>query len=203
MDHVRLNEEEEKKLVEKVLTGDRYAFAEIIKNTQRLVTLILFKMIANSADHKDLVQDVYLRAYDKLNTFQFRSKLSTWIGQIAYHACLHYLEKRKLVLVDDVFTDGETGSSPLGQLSDRSVSPFNKEGETLLIGKELKDILQAAIDRLSPVHRTLLSLYQAGMSNEEIVQITGLPEGTIKSYLFRARKKLKKDILSKYRKEDL
>jgi RNA polymerase sigma-70 factor (ECF subfamily) len=203
VDHSRLNGEEEQKLVEKVLTGNRYAFAEIIKSTERLVTLILYKMVADRADHKDLVQDVYLRAYDKLSTFQFRSKLSTWIGQITYYACLHHLEKKKLVLVEEVSDDVENHSSPLERMSDRMIDPFNKETETLLIRKELKHILEKAAEELPPVYRTLLSLHQSGMSNEEMVQITGLPEGTVKSYLFRARKNLKEIILSKYRKEDL
>ncbi|MFI5163467.1 MAG: RNA polymerase sigma factor [Sphingobacteriales bacterium] len=203
MNHCPLNGDEEKKLVEEVLTGNRYAFAKIIKHTERLVTLILFRMVANRADHKDLVQDVYLRAYDKLSTFQFRSRLSTWIGQITYHACLHYLEKKKLVLMEAAFSDTEGASSPLAQISDRTIDPFSKEGETLLVGKELKHILQQAAEELPPVYRTLLSLHQSGMSYEEMVQITGLPEGTVKSYLFRARKNLKEAILSKYRKEDL
>jgi RNA polymerase sigma-70 factor (ECF subfamily) len=203
VDHYRSNEVDEQQLVAKVLAGDRHAFAQIIKNTERLVTLILFKMVSNRADHKDLVQDVYLRAYDKLGTFQFRSRLSTWIGQIAYHACLHYLEKKKLVLVEELFSDNESDASPLERISDRVINPFDKEAEALLAGKELKDILQKAINELPPVYSTLISLYQEGLSNEEMVQITGLPEGTVKSYLFRARKKLKETILSKYRKEDL
>lgn len=203
VDQYRKNATQEKELVTRVLTGDRYAFAEIIKNTERLVALIVLKMIANRADHKDLVQDVYLRAYDKLGTFQFKSKLSTWIGQITYHACLHHLEKKRLLLVEDTFNDHESGLSGLIQLSDQLTDPFSKESESLLVGKELKHIMQDAVSQLPPVYQTLLTLYQSGMSNEEMVQITSLPEGTVKSYLFRARKNLKEIILSKYQKEDL
>lgn len=193
----------DKELVEKVLTGDNHAFGKIIKNTEGLVAMIVFKMVANSADRKDLVQDIYLKAFDKLSGFQFKSKLSTWIGQIAYHTCLHFLEKKKLLLLDQVGSREESHGQSLEQINNRSVSLFSNEAETILIKKELKGILEVEIDRLPPVYKTLLTLYQEDLSNEEMVQITGLPEGTIKSYLFRARKTLKENILARYKKEDL
>ena len=165
--------------------------------------MIVFKMVANSADHKDMVQDIYLKAFDKLSGFQFRSKLSTWIGQIAYHTCLHYLEKKKLLLLDQVDNSTDSDEQTLEQISKRSIDLFRNEPETLLIKKELKEILAFEIDQLPPVYKTLITLYQQELSNEEMMQISGLPEGTIKSYLFRARKMLKENILTKYKREEL
>ncbi|MDB5155794.1 MAG: polymerase sigma-70 factor, subfamily [Mucilaginibacter sp.] len=193
----------DKELVEKVLAGDRYAFGKIIKNTEALVAMIVFKMIANSGDRKDLVQDIYLKAYHGLPNFRFMAKLSTWIGQIAYHTCLHYLEKKKLLLLDQTGDGEESADLTLERLSNQNLSPSENEIETRLIRKELNNILEKEIDRLPPVYRTLLSLYREELSNEEMVQITGLPEGTIKSYLFRARKTLKENIMTNYKKEDL
>jgi RNA polymerase sigma-70 factor (ECF subfamily) len=193
----------DKELIEQVLAGDRYAFGKIIKNTEGLVAMIVFKMIANSGDRKDLVQDIYVKVFHGLANFQFKSKLSTWIGQIAYHTCLHYLEKKKLLLLDQTDNGEETSELTLEALSNQKLSASGNEIETQLNRKELNSILEKEIDKLPPVYRTLLILYREELSNEEMMQITGLPEGTIKSYLFRARKTLKENILTIYKKEDL
>ncbi|SHN33557.1 RNA polymerase sigma factor [Mucilaginibacter sp. OK098] len=203
MDHSLENHAGDKELVDEVLAGNRYAFGKIIKNTEGLVAMIVFKMIANSGDRKDLVQDIYLKAFHGLANFRFMSKLSTWIGQIAYHTCLHYLEKKKLLLLDQTGDGEETSELTLEALSNRNLSPSENEIEKRLIRKELNNILEKEIGKLQPVYRTLLSLYREELSNEEMVQITGLPEGTIKSYLFRTRKTLKENILTNYKKEDL
>ncbi|SDP10665.1 RNA polymerase sigma-70 factor, ECF subfamily [Mucilaginibacter sp. OK268] len=203
MEHHLENHAADKQLVELVLAGNRYAFGKIIKNTEGLVAMIVFKMITNRDDRKDLVQDIYLKAFHGLPGFRFKSKLSTWIGQIAYHTCLHYLEKKKLLLLDQIGNREESDNLTLEGLSSRNLSIFENEIETRLNKKELNNILEKEIDKLPPVYRTLLSLYREELSNEEMVQITGLPEGTIKSYLFRARKTLKENILANYKKEDL
>ncbi len=88
-------------LVENILAGDTNAFKIIIKNTEGLVAQIIFRMISNAEDRKDIAQDIYLKAFQKLDSFRFQSKLSTWIGQITYNTCLNYLEKKKLILNDD------------------------------------------------------------------------------------------------------
>ncbi|MCC8424391.1 sigma-70 family RNA polymerase sigma factor [Mucilaginibacter sp. UR6-11] len=197
------NHAADRELVDEVLAGDRYAFGKIIKNTEALVAMIVFKMIANSGDRKDLVQDIYLKTFHGLPNFRFKSKLSTWIGQIAYHTCLHYLEKRKLLLLDQTDNGEETSELTLEALSNQKLSASENDIEKQLNRKELNSILEKEIDKLPPVYRTLLILYREELSNEEMMQITGLPEGTIKSYLFRARKTLKENILSNYKKEDL
>ena len=101
----------DKELVEKVLSGDTNAFAAIIKNTEVLVAQIVFKMVENKEDRKDLAQDIYLKAYKNLPGFRFGSKLSTWIAQIAYNTCLDHVRKKKLVLQDN-FDDDDTEELP-------------------------------------------------------------------------------------------
>ena len=94
---IKLTDQE---LVRKSLQGDRHAFEAIVKNTEGLVAQMVFKMIPNSEDRKDLAQEVYLRVFRNLEGFRFQSKLSTWIGQITYNCCLNWLEKKKLLLPD-------------------------------------------------------------------------------------------------------
>src|SRR5260221_12009675 len=107
-------------LVEKVLRGDTNSFAVIIKNTERLVAQIIFKMINNPDDRKDIAQDVYLKAFHKLPGFKFQSKLSTWIGQITYNTCLSYLEKKKLFLPADLHKEKEPDDHITEQVKSRS-----------------------------------------------------------------------------------
>jgi RNA polymerase sigma factor (sigma-70 family) len=179
----------DKLLVDKVLRGDTQAFGEIIQNTEALVARIVFKMIPIAEDRKDIAQDTYLKAFGKLDGFRFQSKLSTWIGQIAYNTCLSWMEKKKLVLP--------------GNLHEERVS-HPAEPQKDIVQKELSAILSAEIDNLPSVYQMLITLFHhESLSYEEMAQITGMPEGTVKSYLFRARRTLKENLLSKYKKEAL
>jgi RNA polymerase sigma factor (sigma-70 family) len=193
----------DQQLVSRVLGGDRYAFGIIIKNTEGLVAQLIFKMIPVPADRKDIAQDVYLKVYKNLPGFKFQCKLSTWIAQITYNTCLHYLEKKKVVLIE-AQDDDDGQQQTLERLQQKDVGRYDNEVERLLSAKELSVILNAELDKLSPVYKTLLSLYhQEEMSYTEIGQITNLPEGTVKNYLFRARKALKQNLLTNYKREDL
>lgn len=188
-------------LVNRVLSGDINAFSIIISNTERLVTQIVFKMISNNEDKKDIAQDIYLRTFHKLETFKFQSKLSTWIGKIAYNTCLNYIEKKKLVLLNDFRSDNENNDERFDNLKSESE---HYHPENAYFKSELAQILKIEIDKLSPLYKTLITLYHnEELSYVEIAQITKLPEGTIKSYLFRARKILKDNLLKNYKKEEL
>ena len=192
----------DKDLVEKVLGGNVNAFSSIIKNTEGLVAQIVFKMINHSEDRKDVVQDIYLKAYKNLKSFRFASKLSTWIGQVAYNACVDYIRKKKLVLLND-FPDKDDDESETS-IEKNIESDIYTKADASLFQKQLAFILRDELEKLPPVFKTLITLYHnEELSYEEITQITGLPQGTVKSYLFRARKSLKNSLLSSYKKEEL
>ena len=158
-------------------------------------------MVPNGYDRKDIAQDIYLRTFQKLGSFRFQSKLSTWIAQIAYNTCINYLEKKKLVLTDNINYDNEDESV---ETVNSKIDFFNNETEKIIFKKELSEILKTEIDKLPPVYKTLISLYHnEELSYSEIAEITGLPEGTVKNYLFRARKTLRNNLLLTYKKEAL
>jgi RNA polymerase sigma-70 factor (ECF subfamily) len=191
-------------LISKVLSGDTNAFGAIIKATERLVTQIVFKMIPNTEDRKDIAQDIYLKVFNKLSGFKYQAKLSTWIAQIAYNTCLDYLAKRKLVLPGELHETAGADEDAFELMGRESLFTTNTEMEKTVIRKELAGILQSEIEKLPPVYKTLVSLYHnEELSYEEIAQITALPGGTVKSYLFRARKALKESLLLHYKKEEL
>jgi RNA polymerase sigma factor (sigma-70 family) len=194
----------DQQLVAQVLGGNTAAFGQLVQRTQGLVTQMVFKMIRHPADRPDVAQDVYLKVFKNLAGFKLQAKFSTWVGQITYNTCLHHLEKKQLVLVnpadlapDDAAEEGRRAPPPL-------VAGPDYDPETALFGHDLTGILDEAIEQLPPLYRTLISLYhQQELSYEEIAQITSLPDGTVKNYLFRARKLLKQHLLASYQRDDL
>lgn len=176
----------DKTLINDVLRGNTQAFASVVKNTERLVAQIVCKMIVNEEDQKDIVQEIYLKTYQKLATFKFQSKLSTWIANIAYNTTVNYLEKKKIPL------------SSIDSVTENKYSNFENI-ETEILNKEKIQALNKEINNLSPIYKTLISLYHIEeLSNKEISKITSLPEGTIKNYLYRARKILKDNLNNNY-----
>jgi RNA polymerase sigma-70 factor (ECF subfamily) len=203
MNSVTDNNQEDQFLVSRVISGDTDAFRLIIKKTEGLVAQIVFKMIPNNEDRKDIAQDVYLKAFQSLSGFRFQSKISTWIAHIAYNSCLNFLEKKKLILPSN-YSDGEFTDDEILEMIGNKNRQLVNETENILFHKELSEILKTEIGRLSVLYRTLITLYHnEELSYAEIAQITDLPEGTIKNYLFRARKILRENILLTYRKEAL
>ncbi len=189
------------RIVQDVLSGNRNAFLSIIKRYQRLIYHIVNRMIPNRSDHEDLGQDIFLKVYSKLNTFKGEAKLSTWIAQIAYNTCLNYLDKKKFSLLDDQISaeESEEEFTLMNQVEDDNITP-DFETERILSNK----ILQENISKLPAAYKIILTLYHLEeMKYKEISEITNLPEGTVKSYLFRARKMLREKITKNYQVEDL
>jgi RNA polymerase sigma factor (sigma-70 family) len=188
----------DKYLIDRVLNGDKQAFATIIHNTEALVAQMVFKMIPRVEDRKDIVQEIYIKAYKNLSGFRFQAKLSTWIGQITYNTCISYLRNKQLILSGFDQPDSEDDVMQVQE------PVATDESDSRLFSKERSMMLQVAMEKLSPIYRTLITLYhQEEISYQEIGVITGLPEGTVKSYLFRARKALKENLLLNYKREEL
>jgi RNA polymerase sigma-70 factor (ECF subfamily) len=186
---------DERALAAKILAGDGGAFRTLVERYQRLVSHVVFRMILNDTDREDVCQEIFLKVYENLPTFRFDSKISTWIAKIAYNTSVSHLEKTKAHLYDSICPDNQ----PFQELSDNSILP-DEYAET----QDLSLRLAREIDRLPVLYGTILSLYHLeGMSYNEIRQIMQLPEGTVKSYLFRARKLLKKRLLASYQREEL
>lgn len=184
-----INHFSDKAIVNNILNGNIRDFAAVVKSTEKLVAQIVRKMTTNEDDQKDLVQDIYLKAYKNLPTFQFKSKLSTWIANIAYNTTVNYLQKKRIPIIG-IENTIETNF------------PITDNPELATIKAEAVEILNAEIAKLPPLYKTLITLYHLEeLPNKEISEITNLPEGTIKSYLYRARKILKDNINHHYKNE--
>jgi RNA polymerase sigma factor (sigma-70 family) len=176
---------DDRALVSRVLAGDTQAFRALIKKHERLVAHMVGRLVKQEEDREEICQDVFMKVYEKLGGFSFQSQLSTWIATIAYRHGINYLRKKKLITTE--FPENEPVIS---------VEPAFDE-------QDLENYLLKLIDMLQPQYKVVLTLYHLEQKNyAEIGEITGMPEGTVKNYLFRARQLLK-DKAKKYLGEEL
>jgi len=179
--------------IQKIQSGDTNAFKQIIEDYKRLVAHIVSRLINNTADREDLCQEVFVKVYQNIHKFRHQCKLSTWIGKITYNTCINYLQKKRAVLFEDIAKDQSIDSVEGSQYTPHD----------LMESSDISDKLQTEINQLSNTFRTIITLYHLQeMSYKEIGQVMDLPEGTVKSYLFRARRKLRENWESKYQEEE-
>ncbi len=195
--------EDENRLVHEIIEGDKEKYRILIRRYRRLVSTVVSGMISNRDDRQELGQEIFVKIYKNLSTFKFRSKLSTWIARIAYNTCIKYLRKKRIPLLED--TSEEKLKNP-DNLESR-IDTFVSDGlspDRILEEKQIIEMLSREIENLPVKYRVVISFYHVeNMSMGEISSITGLPEGTVKSQLFRARKILKERILMLYRNEEI
>ncbi len=188
---------DERQLIKEILAGNKAALQTFIESYQKLVSHVVFRMVANNHDREDLCQEVFMKVYQNISGFQHECKISTWIARIAHNTCLNYMEKMRVPLLDDVISSDD--ENMIDNFSNNSISPVDYT-ET----RDLNQRVQDEINLLPPRMGVLLALYHLeDMSYEEIAEITNQPMGTVKSYLFRARKMLKDNLMGKYHLEEL
>lgn len=180
-------------LVKRVLQGDTHALRTLIRQHERLVGHMVGRLINNAEDREELCQDVFLKVYDKLGEFNFQSKLSTWIATIAYNHSINHLRKKK-ILVNDI-PDEES-------FTKHFISDDNPQ--EMLEDKNMDALVMQFIDQLPTQYKAVLTLYHLeDMSYPEIGIATGMPEGTVKNYLFRARALVKEKVKKYLGKEEM
>ncbi|MCX6303501.1 MAG: sigma-70 family RNA polymerase sigma factor [Bacteroidetes bacterium] len=178
--------QDEKYLVNEVLSGNKRAFVQLIRQYEGLVLHIVTPLIGVNEDREDICQDVFIKVYEKLNTFQFKSKLSTWIGNIAYNSSINYLQKKKNVLLSNIVST-ENELSFIDSINIETDNP-----EKISIRREDISQLNQSINILPEFQKTVLLLfYKEEISLDEISKILEIPVNTVKSHLFRARNSLK------------
>ena len=183
-----------KELIQKICAGDTQAFRIIVEENQRLVYHVVSRMVDRLEDRDDLCQEIFFKIYENLHKFKHESKLSTWITQIAYNRCLNYLEKKRIPLHGDLEPDRTMDMYPQKSLTPEQHAEKEDISQRLLV----------AIEKLPIQYRTIITLYHLQqMQYREIAEVMQMPEGTVKSYLFRARKWLKEQLTTIYSVEDI
>jgi len=185
-------------LVERVRAGDISAYDTLVRKYDRQVFRIAQHITQNREDAEDVVQDAFLKAYQKLDQFQGNSKFYTWLVRIAVNESLMRLRKRrtgKMVSIDeDVET--EEGSVP------RDLADWAPDPEQNYTQSELADILRKTIQGLPQGFRVVFVLRDVeGLSTEETAETLGLSVPAVKSRLLRARLQLRERLTRYFRRK--
>jgi len=167
----------DQELIKSILSGDQPAFRLLIKQHERLIMHMVYRLVDNEQDREELCQDIFMKVYDQLSKFNFDSKLSTWIATIANRMSINWLQKKnRQKVMEDI------------DKVDFKISQDHFDFESIDYSK----FIHSLIAQMPPLYKNILTLYHLeGFSYSEIVEVTALPEGTVKNYLFRARNKLK------------
>src|SRR5438067_2924165 len=174
-------------LVQRAQTGDEAAFREIVERYQSKVFSIIHGIVRQRNDVEDIAQQVFAKVYLSLKSFDFRSSLITWIYKITVNECFDYLRKkkvRKLVYESDLSED----EARRVENTEPSVRQVPAD-----VNLARRDYIFKLLTKVSDEERNLLMLKEVeGHSVEELAEMTGMNENTIKVKLFRARQKLVK-----------
>lgn len=181
-------------LVEQIKNGNEHAFRYLVSANERLVLHVVGRIIGQEQDVEDVCQEVFMKVFRKINRFRGESRLSTWIATIAYNTSISYVRRKNR---QNEFA-----------LEEEMVRAFEKNDDNFVHKQmeraEAKRLLLDLIEKLPVHYRTVLTLFHLEeFSYKEIEEITGMPEGTIKSYLSRARKLLKDKLLHVNRNENI
>jgi RNA polymerase sigma-70 factor (ECF subfamily) len=173
---------DDKTILQKVKAGDLTAIRSLVENHKNLIWHIIISMIGRHNDNEDVFQEVFLRVIKGLRNFRGEARLSTWIGSITHHVCVDYLRRKKR---DAEFRVDETDPKVFsGIISDQNWDK-NETGN-------IHQLLISAIARLPVNYRTVIVLYHLDEHTyKDISEITGMPEGTVKSYISRGRNQLR------------
>jgi RNA polymerase sigma-70 factor, ECF subfamily len=168
---------EDQELVSRTLAGDGDAFGMLAARYERAVYNLCLRTTRNAEDAQDATQEAFFKAFRALRTFKTGARFSTWIFTIAYHACCDRLAKAR-----------RFSSEELPERADPSPGP-----ELQVERKDEAERLRAAIDALPEKYRAVITLYHLqGQQYDEIATVLGLPMGTVKTHLFRAKELLRK-----------
>src|ERR1700727_774872 len=179
---------EEASLVRRVQARDEIAFSEIVERYQAKVFSIIYGILRNHNDAEDIAQQVFSKVYFSIRNFDFRSSLLTWIYKITVNECYDYLRKRrvrKLVYESDFSADES--------LRMENSEPATDQAPAIDDQLAKRDLILKLLSKISEEDRSLMLLKEVeGHSVEELSEMTGMNENTIKVKLFRARQKLVK-----------
>lgn len=183
-----LDPTEDSRLVISTLSGEPRSFERLVRKYQKLVYNVIYQMTQNHEATADLSQETFLKAFRALSGFRLQERFKPWLLKIASNTTINYLRQMKQQNWDSL--DNELNENPALEPSS------NKDLEKEIEWKFSQQMLVEAMQNLSPRHRQMFILrYQHDLSYADIANITGQPETTIKSLLFRIREKLRRLLL--------
>ena len=181
-----MTREEELAVIRRVQKGDVNAFEALVSAYEKNVYNLALRMMGNAQDAEDMAQEAFLKAYNSLPGFRGDSKFSVWLYRIVSNVCLDQLRKKSKRPTVSLSMEDEDGEETQLDLPDTAQSP-----EELLEKKLTREAVRRGLAQLPEDARQILLLREIqGLSYEEIGEALGLEAGTVKSRIFRARKRL-------------
>ncbi len=189
---VTVPDDTEAALIARLVARDERAFNALVQAYQRRIFTVVLRMLGNAAEAEDLAQEVFVQVFKAIGTFRGESKLSTWIYRIAINLCKNrskYLRVRHASEQDPL--DDLQENVPMNEAKRANVA-YVARPDDVVAGRQMEEVVRRAILAIEPSFRECLVLRDVeDLSYDEIGAITGLPEGTVKSRIFRARAQLK------------
>ncbi len=170
---------------------DKEAFAELVENNSNNIYRLGLKMTGNPQDAEDILQETFIKAYNHLEGFEGRSKISTWLYRIAVNEALMLLRKRKdgLTSIDQGLQTDE------GSIIPRQIIDWCCLPEKELLRDEVREHIEEAINLLSDANRAAFLLRDVeGLSTREAAEVLEISESALKVRLMRARMQLREDL---------
>lgn len=192
------SEKTDKELVRLSRRGDERAARELVHRFERPVFSIVYRMVRDRELAEDLSQDAFVRTFNHLDRYDSRYKFSSWLFKIAYNLTVDHIRKRELQTISvhgapDAVTPERQEATSL-TLQSEEESPDDR-----IVAKELAGELEEAIAGLREDYRTAILLrHVEGRPYEEIAEIMDIPLGTVKTYIFRARRELREALSASY-----
>ncbi len=179
----------EQELIVRVKQGDIQAFEPLIEAYEKQIYHLCLRMTGNPEDARDLTQESFLKAWQKLGQYHVESAFSTWLYRLSSNLCIDFLRQQKRRTVFSLTTEEDTGE----ELEVASVDPSPEE---IVLQMDDRRAVADAMKELDEDHRLILTLRVVDdMPYEQIAQVLGVKEGTVKSRLARARTKLRRILL--------
>lgn len=169
-------------LIAATLAGDSAAFGQLVGEYQDRLYNSLLRVLGSAEDAADIVQDAFVQAYTKLDTFRGTSAFYTWLYRIAFNLAMSHARK------------GHKATSLDGMKALAGDEPMDGQptAETGVLMQERAELVHAALAELNMEHRQIIVLREIdGLRYDEIAEILSLPVGTVRSRLFRARLELR------------
>ncbi len=180
-----MNRDEEKNIILKAQKGDIAAFEKLVSANEGFVYNLALRTLGNEQDAQDAAQEVFIKVWTSLSSFRGESKLSVWLYRVTSNVCTDILRRRRNDTVSLIIENDE-GDENQFDIPDTAPSP-----QEALEKKERQSALSAALETLPEDYRRALLLRESGgMSYAEIASLLHTDLGTVKSRIFRARKKL-------------
>lgn len=173
-------------LIQAAKAGSKADFGKLVNHYYEMVYAVVFGVVRNRESARDVAQEVFMKAYRELQHFAGQAKFKTWLYRIAMNAAIDQTRQRRPAESLDATDVSDEEDRPAIIIPDKTPGPRDKARQ-----KELRELLDKAIDQLSPDHRAVVVLREwEELSYEEIAEMLGIQIGTVMSRLFYARKKL-------------